>query len=110
MLSLNEIDGNSISMLVLDEADEMLNKGFTDQVYDIFRDLPGDMQVVLTSATLPNDVLEITERFMRNPVRILVKNENLTLDGIRQFYVNCSVDDRYNRNEEFIWKSQALEY
>lgn len=113
MLSLNEIEGNSISMLVLDEADEMLNKGFTDQVYDIFRDLPGDMQVVLTSATLPTDVLEITERFMRNPVKILVKNENLTLEGIRQFYVNCSDDSnnyRSNKHQEFIWKAQALEY
>jgi len=60
---------------------------------------------------LPNDVLEITEKFMRNPVKILVKNENLTLEGIRQFYVNCSGDDdRYNRNEEFVWKAQTLEY
>jgi len=108
MLSINEIERNSIEMLILDEADEMLNKGFKDQVYDIFRELPGDMQVILTSATLPNEVLEITERFMRNPVKILVKNENLTLEGIRQFYINCGRTQ--NRHQAFTWKAQALEY
>lgn len=113
MLSLGEITGDSISMMVLDEADEMLNKGFTEQVYDIFRDLPGDMQVVLTSATLPNDVLDITARFMRNPVKILVKNEDLTLEGIRQFYLNCSDENdsgRQSASQEFYWKAQTIEY
>ena len=45
------------------------------------------MQVILLSATMPSDVLEVTHRFMREPVRILVKKEELTLEGIRQFYV-----------------------
>ena len=45
------------------------------------------VQVVLLSATMPDDVLEVTKRFMRDPIRILVKKEELTLEGIRQFYV-----------------------
>lgn len=48
---------------------------------------PNFTQVMLLSATMPTDVLEVTKRFMRDPVRILVKKEELTLEGIRQFYV-----------------------
>lgn len=44
-------------------------------------------QVILLSATMPVDVLEVTKRFMRDPIRILVKKEELTLEGIRQFYI-----------------------
>ena len=49
---------------------------------------PMGPQVVLLSATMPLDVLEVTKKFMREPIRILVKKEELTLEGIRQFYIN----------------------
>ncbi len=62
-------------------------KGFKDQLYDIYRYLPPETQVVLVSATLPHDVLEITSKFMNDPVRILVKRDELTLEGIKQFFV-----------------------
>ena len=45
-------------------------------------------KVVLLSATMPTDVLEVTKKFMRDPIRILVKKEELTLEGIKQFYIN----------------------
>jgi translation initiation factor 4A len=77
----------SLKVLVLDEADEMLSQGFSEQIYEIFKFLPKDIQVALFSATMPNDVLELTQKFMRDPVRILVKKEALTLEGIKQFYV-----------------------
>ncbi|ELK31803.1 Eukaryotic initiation factor 4A-I [Myotis davidii] len=77
-----------IKMFVLDEADEMLSRGFKDQIYDIFQKLNSNTQVVLLSATMPSDVLEVTKKFMRDPIRILVKKEELTLEGIRQFYIN----------------------
>ena len=70
-----------------DEADEMLSRGFKDQIYDVFRKLPSSIQVILLSATMPTDVLEVTKRFMRDPIRILVKKEELTLEGIKQFYI-----------------------
>jgi translation initiation factor 4A len=65
----------------------MLGKGFKDQIYDVFHFMPPKVQVGLFSATMPTDVLEITQKFMRTPVRILVKKEELTLEGIRQFYI-----------------------
>lgn len=77
----------NIKMLVLDEADEMLNRGFKEQIYDIYRYLPPSTQVVLVSATLPVEVLEITKRFMNKPIRVLVKRDELTLEGIKQFFV-----------------------
>eukprot|EP00996_Jenningsia_fusiforme_P001006 NODE_1917_length_1356_cov_232.318286_g1736_i0.p1 GENE.NODE_1917_length_1356_cov_232.318286_g1736_i0~~NODE_1917_length_1356_cov_232.318286_g1736_i0.p1 ORF type:complete len:406 (-),score=70.13 NODE_1917_length_1356_cov_232.318286_g1736_i0:86-1303(-) len=76
-----------LKVLVLDEADEMLSQGFSEQIYEIFKFLPKDIQVALFSATMPNDVLDLTLKFMREPIRILVKKEALTLEGIKQFYV-----------------------
>jgi len=72
---------------VLDEADEMLSRGFKDQIYDIFKTLPPNIQVCLFSATMPPEILDLTTKFMRDAVRILVKKDELTLEGIRQFYV-----------------------
>ncbi|RHW70060.1 ATP-dependent DEAD box helicase [Trypanosoma brucei equiperdum] len=77
----------SLRVLVLDEADEMLSQGFAEQIYDIFRFLPKEIQVALFSATMPDDVLELTKKFMRDPTRILVKRESLTLEGIKQFFI-----------------------
>jgi len=74
-------------LFILDEADEMLSRGFKDQIYDIFKFLPEKVQVALFSATMPMEVLEVTDRFMRDPVRILVKRDELTLEGIKQFYI-----------------------
>lgn len=62
-----------ITMLMLDEADEMLNRGFKEQIYDIYRYLPPATQVILMSATLPHEILEMTTKFMTDPIRILIK-------------------------------------
>ncbi|CCE27936.1 probable translation initiation factor eIF-4A [Claviceps purpurea 20.1] len=87
MIQRRILKTDGMKMFVLDEADEMLSRGFTDQIYDIFQLLPQATQVVLLSATMPQDVLEVTTRFMRDPVRILVKKDELTLEGIKQFYI-----------------------
>ena len=65
----------------------MLSRGFKDQIYDIFQFLPETVQVCLFSATLPLEVLTVTKRFMHDTVRILVKKDELTLEGIRQFFI-----------------------
>lgn len=83
---------NNIQMFILDEADEMLSSGFKEQIYNIFRLLPETTQVVLLSATMPQDVLEVTTKFMRKPVRILVKKDELTLEGIKQYFVNVELE------------------
>uniref|UniRef100_A0A8C5E7I5 RNA helicase n=1 Tax=Gouania willdenowi TaxID=441366 RepID=A0A8C5E7I5_GOUWI len=93
MLTRKKISSQNIKMLVMDEADEMLSVGFKDQIYDIFQKLPSSTQVVLLSATMPADVLEVTKKFMRDPVRILVKKEEMTLEGIRQFYINVEKEE-----------------
>lgn len=77
----------NLRTLVLDEADEMLSQGFSEQIYEVFQYLPKDIQVALFSATMPDEVLELTKKFMRDPIRILVKRESLTLEGIRQFFI-----------------------
>eukprot|EP00976_Prorocentrum_cordatum_P067217 1178640-Prorocentrum_minimum.AAC.4 len=87
MIKRRSLRTRSINVLVLDEADEMLSKGFKEQIYDVYRYLPPETQVVLVSATLPNEVLEMTAKFMTDPMRILVKRDELTLEGIRQFFV-----------------------
>ncbi|CAE7210278.1 unnamed protein product [Rhizoctonia solani] len=87
MLNRGALNSQTIKLFCLDEADEMLSRGFTEQIYDIFKHLPSDTQVVLLSATMPADVLEVTKKFMRDPIRILVKRDELTLEGIKQFYI-----------------------
>lgn len=87
MIRRRHLRTKNIKMLILDESDELLNMGFKDQIYDVYRYLPPSTQVVLLSATLPQDVLEMTSKFMTDPVRILVKRDELTLEGIKQFFV-----------------------
>ncbi|CAD7668361.1 unnamed protein product [Nyctereutes procyonoides] len=87
MIRRRSLRTRAIKMLVLDEADEMLNKGFKEQIYDVYRYLPPATQVVLISATLPHEILEMTNKFMTDPIRILVKRDELTLEGIKQFFV-----------------------
>lgn len=82
----------SLRLLIIDEADEMLSFGFNDQIYKIFKILHPEVQVCLFSATMPADILELTKKFMRNPIHILVKKNELTLEGIQQFYVDVDKD------------------
>jgi len=93
MISRKILRPNYIKQFVLDEADEMLSRGFKDQIYDVFRHLNQETQVILLSATMPDEVLEVTSRFMRDPIRILVKKEELTLEGIRQFYISVEREE-----------------
>ncbi|GMI92601.1 eukaryotic translation initiation factor 4A1 [Hibiscus trionum] len=78
MLRRQSLRSDHIKMFVLDEADEMLSRGFKDQIYDIFQLLPPKIQVGVFSATMPPEALEITRKFMNKPVRILVKRDELT--------------------------------
>jgi len=93
LLSRGALDASKIKVFILDEADEMLSRGFKDQIYDVFQCLPQNVQVGLFSATMPPEALEITKNFMNNPLRILVKQEEVTLEGIRQFYINCEREE-----------------
>ena len=93
MIRRQNLRVRSLKLLVIDEADEMLKQGFKEQIYDIYRHLPAAVQVVLVSATLPRDVLDMTDKFMRNPVRVLVSRDQISLEGIKQFYVNVDKEE-----------------
>jgi translation initiation factor 4A len=92
MMRRNHIQAKTVKLVILDEADEMLSTGFKEQVYNIFQHFKNDIQVALFSATLPPYINNITSKFMREPVRITVKTEQLTLEGISQFYVGVEDD------------------
>ena len=87
IISRGGLNLDNLKTIILDEADEMLSRGFKDQIYDVFKFLPEKVQVCLFSATMPSEVLEVTAKFMRDPIRILVKRDELTLEGIKQFFI-----------------------
>mmetsp|Transcript_64764 Transcript_64764/g.187720 ORF Transcript_64764/g.187720 Transcript_64764/m.187720 type:complete len:419 (+) Transcript_64764:20-1276(+) len=87
MITQRHLAVRRIKMLVLDEADEMFSKGFKEQVYAIHRHMPPKLQVVLVSATMPEEVLELTAEFMNRPVKLLVKRDEVSLECIKQFYI-----------------------
>lgn len=93
MISRNALNLKTVLAFVLDEADEMLSRGFKDQIYDVFQNLPETVQVCLFSATMPQEILDISRKFMRNPEQILVKRDELTLEGIKQFYVTTEREE-----------------
>ncbi|GMM31086.1 ATP-dependent RNA helicase [Martiniozyma asiatica (nom. inval.)] len=93
MIKRRNINTRNIKMIILDEADELLGKGFQEQIYDIYRFLPPGVQVVVVSATLPKDVLIMTKKFMSDPVKILVKRDEITLEGIKQYFVQVEKEE-----------------
>ena len=82
----------NIKTIILDEADEMLSSGFKEQIYNIFQYLNKKIQICLFSATIPNYIQEIINKIMKDPIRIEVKSEQLTLEGISQYYVAIEND------------------
>jgi len=92
MLRRRALRAHDVHFLVLDEADEMI-RGFTDQLYDVLQELPASSSIALFSAIMPDEVLALAKQFMREPMRILVKQAEQTLDGIKQFYVMCEQEE-----------------
>ena len=114
MIRREKISIKFIKLIILDEADEMLSSSFKEQVYNIFQYLNNDTQVALFSATLPESVFPVINKIMRDPVKISVKAEMLTLEGISQYYI--AVDDdrqKYTTIQNifsFISMSQCIIY
>jgi translation initiation factor 4A len=114
MIRRNAFSAKKVNLAILDEADEMFSTGFKDQVYNIFQYFNKDIQVALFSATLPSYILSITSKLMRDPVHISVKVEQLTLEGISQYYVAVEDDiQKYATLKDlysFISVSQCIIY
>jgi len=88
MLSQNYLNASNVLTFILDEADIMLDRGFVEQIYNVFKYLKSSVQVCLFSATMPEQCLKITTEFMKSPKIVLLKSDELTLRGISQYYVD----------------------
>jgi len=97
MIRRRNIQTKNIKLFVLDEADEMLSGGFIDNIRDMFITFGEDIQTAIFSATLPKEIIELTERFMKTPTNITMEAEKLNLEGIQQYFVALSNDhDKYS--------------
>jgi superfamily II DNA/RNA helicase len=92
MIRRRNIQTKNIKLFVLDEADEMLSGGFINNIRDMFITFGEDIQTAIFSATLPSEIIELTDRFMKTPTRITMEAEKLNLEGIQQFFVALSND------------------
>lgn len=99
MINKKHIYTDKIKSLILDEADETLSSGFTDTLYNIIRTMPQTTQMCLFSATIPPELLDISTNFMNNPEKLLINKEELTLEGIQQFYIDL---------KQYKWKYDVL--
>lgn len=91
LIERNILKTDSIKMLIMDEADQLLSS-FSQKIYDIFQYMNPDIQVALYSATITNETLQITKKFMRDPFMLSVKTEELTLEGIKQYYIDVTLE------------------
>ena len=87
MLKNKKIYEVILNHLIIDEADELLGMGFKDQLYNIMKYIKPEAQICIFSATYNEKIMELTKKFMNEPEKILIKNEELTLDGIKQYYI-----------------------
>lgn len=94
MIRRKYLKTDKIELVVLDEADEMLSAGFKDQIYKIFQYMNNNIQIGLFSATVPESLDQLTDKFMKHPIKILVKADQLTLQGIAQYYIKLDSDDQ----------------
>ena len=105
---------DNVKSIIIDEADEMLSQGFKEQMYKIFNHLNNNIQIGLFSATMPEELNGMIDQIMQSPTKILVKAENLTLQGIAQYYINIHDDAQKYETLKDIFQglsiSQAIIY
>jgi len=92
MIRRKNINVNTVKLFILDEADEMLSGAFKDQIYNIFQHFNSNIQVAIFSATMPEEILTLSNKFMRNPIKITMKKEELNLEGIQQYFIAIQND------------------
>ena len=95
MINRNMVDISKIEYAVLDEADEMLNMGFYEDITDILSHSPQDKSTWLFSATMPKEVSNIAKKFMHSPVEITVGNKNESTNTVSHEYYLVNSRDRY---------------
>ncbi len=86
----------NLKMIILDEADEMLNMGFKEDIETILKDTPTERQTLLFSATVPKEILDITHEFQNNPTRINLVQDKATLKEITQVFIEVPKQQKVN--------------
>jgi ATP-dependent RNA helicase DeaD len=94
LINRKYLDLSEINMVVLDEADEMLNMGFREDIEELLSKTPENRQTILFSATMPKPIMHIAERFQKEPLLVSIKSENLTAKGIEQYCYDIPGKDR----------------
>lgn len=95
-LEKGTLDVSRLEYLVIDEADEMLNMGFIDQVEAIIQKLPENRVTMLFSATLPHDIAQLSNAYMKDPAFIEIKAEGITTHKIKQFVYEVEVERKFS--------------
>ncbi|MCD2348784.1 DEAD/DEAH box helicase [Clostridium guangxiense] len=103
LIERGALDVSRINYLVIDEADEMLNMGFIDQVKDIMKKLPNKKLTLLFSATMPEEILELSKRYMKEPISIEIKAKSSVADRIKQIYYEVENDKKFNLLNKLIY-------
>jgi translation initiation factor 4A len=93
MIRERAFDINKINLVVLDEADQLLNQDFVEQTKKIIGNLSSSCQICIFSATLPREIINMTECFMKEPEKLLIRKEKLSLKLIAQYYIDAENDD-----------------
>ena len=88
-LKRRTVDLHSVRFVVMDEADRMLDMGFIDDVKSILENVPRGRQTALFSATMPNEIVKLSQRYLRDPLRVFVDSEEISVESLRQSYVNA---------------------
>lgn len=114
MVRRKHINIYTVKIFIVDEADEMLSGSFKDQIYGIFQYFNQDIQVALFSATMPDEIITLAHKFMRDPVKITMKKEELNLECIQQYFIAVQNDyykyDMLKRLFEMISVNQCIIY
>ncbi len=85
----------NLKMVILDEADEMLNMGFREDIDTILKEAPEGRQTILFSATMPKEILDLTKLYQKNPVHVKVAHKALTVPSIEQYYLMVSGSSKF---------------
>ena len=93
---------NEVKMVVLDEADEMLNMGFIEDIETILKEVPTERQTLLFSATMPKRIEKLAQQFMSNPQLIAVKSKEVTMENIEQQYVEVHEKEKFDVLSRFM--------
>ncbi|MFN8671856.1 MAG: DEAD/DEAH box helicase [Candidatus Sericytochromatia bacterium] len=94
-LEKNKLNLEDVKMFVLDEADEMLNMGFLDDIEKILETVPDERQTIFFSATMPKQILELTKKYQKNPKTVKITHKELTVPTIEQYYYEIKAPAKF---------------